>query len=81
MPAVRTLISVPAGVARMPLARVTLYSALGTVIWTALLAGAGFLLEDQYQRVADWANPVSNAVVAILVIWYLYRVINFRKGV
>lgn len=80
VPAVRTFISVPAGVARMSLARVTLYSALGTVIWTALLAGAGFLLEDQYQRVAGWANPVSNAVVALLVIWYLYRVITFRKG-
>ncbi|PJK27794.1 DedA family protein [Minwuia thermotolerans] len=80
VPAVRTFISVPAGVARMSLARVTLYSALGTVIWTALLSGAGFLLEDQYQRVAGWANPVSNAVVALLVIWYLYRVITFRKG-
>jgi membrane protein DedA with SNARE-associated domain len=79
IPAVRTLISVPAGMARMPLWRFLLYSGLGTVIWTALLATAGYLLESQYQKVEGWVNPASNLVVAAIVIWYVYRVATFRR--
>ena len=45
VPAVRTLISVPAGLARMPLVPFLAWSALGTGSWTALLTAAGFLLE------------------------------------
>jgi membrane protein DedA with SNARE-associated domain len=77
VPAVRTLISVPAGIAKMPLLPFLLYSATGTLAWTALLGGAGFILESQYRRVADWLDPVSNAVIGILVLWYIYRVVTF----
>lgn len=79
VPAVRTLISVPAGVSGMPLLPFLLYSTLGTVVWTSLLAGAGYLLEGQYERVAAWMNPVSNVVVVGLVGWYLYRVVTYKK--
>lgn len=78
IPAVRTLISVPAGVAGMPLTPFLLYTILGTVIWTAFLAGAGYLLESQYQRVSNWVNPVSNVVIGLFVLWYIYRVVTFR---
>lgn len=80
IPAVRTLISVPAGFARMPLVRFLIASTLGTVIWTALLAGAGYLLESQYRKVADWLNPIANVVIALLVLSYLYRVMTFRRA-
>ncbi len=78
IPTVRTMISVPAGVNRLPAAVFTLWSLLGTALWTSLLAGAGYLLQSQYERVSEWLNPVSNAILALLVIWYLYRVIRFR---
>ena len=78
IPAVRTLISVPAGVAGMPLTPFLLYTILGTVIWTAFLAGAGYFLESQYQRVSNWVNPVSNVVIGLFVLWYIYRVVTFR---
>ena len=79
IPAVRTLISVPAGVAGMALPRFLAYSALGTALWTALLAAAGYLLEDQYQKVGDYLNPVSNVILGLIVLGYLYRVITFRR--
>ena len=79
VPGVRTLISVPAGVARMPLPRFLAWSALGTVIWTAALAGAGFLLEGRYELVSHWVNPVSNLVVAGLAAAYLWRVATFGR--
>lgn len=80
VPAVRTLISVPAGIAGMGLRRFLLYSTLGTLLWTTFLAGAGYLLGEQYHRVAEWTNPVSNFVIAVLVLWYLYRVATFRRS-
>jgi len=76
IPTVRTFISVPAGVARMPLPRFLAYSALGTGAWTTLLALAGYLLESQYARVSAWLNPVSTAVVVLLLGGYLWRVVR-----
>lgn len=78
VPGVRTLISVPAGVAGMRLAPFLLYSTAGSLVWVTALAGAGFLLEGQYERVADWLNPVSNVVVASLAGWYLWRVATWK---
>jgi membrane protein DedA with SNARE-associated domain len=79
IPAVRTLISVPAGIAGMPLGSFLLYSAAGTILWTALLATAGYLLESQYDKVAHWMNPISNVVIGLVVLGYLYRVVRFRQ--
>ena len=80
VPAVRTLISVPAGVSRMPRPAFLAWTTLGTVLWTAFLAGAGYLLEGGYTKVEAWVNPVTNVVVAILVLGYLYRVVTFRTS-
>jgi len=81
LPAVRTLISIPAGIVRMPLLRFLLYSSLGTALWTALLAGAGYLLEAQYGKVAAWLNPVTNTILGAAVLAYLYRVATYKpKG-
>ena len=80
IPTVRTLISVPAGIAGMPLRSFLAWSTLGTGLWTALLAGAGYLLQSQYQRVSDYLNPVSTVIVVLIIGWYLYRVVTFRTG-
>ena len=74
---VRTLISIPAGVADMPHRRLVVYSALGTAIWTSILALAGYLLEERYRAVDAYLNPVSNVVVGLILVYYLYRVLTF----
>ena len=79
VPTVRTLISVPAGVTGMGLGPFLAYSAVGTAAWTGLLAGAGYLLEGQYEKVADYLNPVSNVVLGLIALAYLYRVATFRR--
>jgi membrane protein DedA with SNARE-associated domain len=79
IPALRTLISVPAGIAGMPLASFLLYSAAGTILWTALLGTAGYFLESQYEKVAHWMNPISNVVIGLIVLGYLYRVVRSFK--
>jgi len=81
VPTVRTLISIPAGLSEMPLGRFLAWSGLGTLIWTTLLALAGYLLEDAYHRVEGWVNPVSTVVVLGIVGLYLWRVATWgRRG-
>lgn len=78
VPTIRTLISVPAGVARMPLWKFLAYSAVGSAIWVSGLALAGYLLgETAFEVVQGYLEPVSNIVLAIIVIVYLYRVATF----
>ena len=78
VPAVRTLISVPAGIAGMDLPKFLLYSGLGTVVWTGFLIAGGYLLEERYEEIQSWLNPVSNTLIVVLIAWYLYRVATFR---
>jgi membrane protein DedA with SNARE-associated domain len=73
IPAVRSVISVPAGIARMQLSRFLLWSSLGTVIWTGLLTGLGYLLGTRFTEVEAWLQPASWAIVAFAVCGYLYR--------
>ena len=80
IPGVRTLISVPAGIARMAPLRFLAYSAAGTLLWTGLLAFAGYLLESQYGRVAAALDPVAKVIIAALLLGYAYRVATHGKG-
>ena len=79
IPTVRTLISVPAGINRMGMVRFLAWSALGTVLWTAFLTLAGYVLQFQYDLVAGWLDPVTQAVVAFLILGYVYRVVTFGR--
>ncbi len=56
-----------------------LYTGLGTAIWTALLAGGGYALGSAYGRIAQWLGPPTNAVIALLVLWYCWRVVTFKR--
>ena len=78
IPAVRTLISVPAGVARMALPKFLLFSAIGSLAWTAALAGAGSLLGENHDAVERYLGPVTNAVLGVLVLGYVYRVVRWK---
>jgi membrane protein DedA with SNARE-associated domain len=77
-PAVRTLISLPAGVFRMSLQRFLLFTALGSSLWSTALAVAGHSLRDGYEQVSHVLNPATNVIVGAIVLVYLYRVIRWR---
>lgn len=79
MPGIRTLISVPAGVANMPLLPFLIYTTLGSLVWIGGLATLGYLLEAQYARVANWMGPLSWVVLAGFVIWYLWRLLRQER--
>jgi len=75
---VRTLISVPAGVAPMPLVPFLVFTALGSALWTSGLTLAGYILESQYEVVEHWLDPLSTGVLVLVIVVYLYRVVTFK---
>ena len=79
-PGLRTLISIPAGVVRMSAGRFLLYSSLGSLAWTSLLATVGYQLGAQYDVVAQWLNPISNVMVGSALLLYGYRVATSQSG-
>lgn len=76
IPAVRTFISVPAGFAKMPVARYLFWSTLGTAIWTGALAYAGWTLGTRYEEVDRVIRPLSLAIIAPFVAWYFWRLLR-----
>lgn len=76
VPFARSLISVPAGFARMRLPLFLALSALGTTLWTGALTYAGLVLGSEFERVERYVGPVSTAIVLAAVAAYLFRVLR-----
>ncbi len=77
-PLIRTLISVPAGLAAMPVWKFLLFSTLGALTWNSILVGAGFVLAEHYDLVETWLDPGTNIVLGLIVLIYLYRLVTWR---
>ncbi len=78
LPTVRSLVSVPAGLLRLRFRSFFLASLLGTAIWTTVLAGAGYKLQENVSEVETMIGPVSNAILVVLLGGYLWRLWTHR---
>ena len=76
VPGVRTFVSLPAGFAGMALGPFLLYSAAGTLIWTAALAYAGVLLRANFTLVGDYIGMVTNVVLGTLALLVVRRYVR-----
>jgi membrane protein DedA with SNARE-associated domain len=77
LPVVRTFISLPAGATEMPLVSFSIYTVVGSAIWSALLAILGYLLGSQWHVLDQIIAPIGYAIAAILVVaagWWIFRV-------
>src|SRR5690606_30751122 len=79
VPVVRTLISVPAGFAKMPLHTFLLYSAAGTFLWTALLAYAGRWLGSQFPQIGHVIGIVTWVVIGAAALRYAEGLGRLRR--
>ncbi len=78
MPLGRTIISLPAGLAHMPIWKFLLWTFAGSAIWNTILALAGVIFDTRFERLHDYVGPASLALLAAAVIGYVYRVATWR---
>ncbi len=74
VPIVRTLISFPAGASKMNFWKFTIYTLLGTAVWSTILIVAGYLLGSQWENVSLYINKYENVIIilmAVLVLGYI----------
>lgn len=82
-PLVRSLVSIPAGVTRMPLLTFTLYTTIGSALWNAVLIGAGWGLGASWQHVQQYQQYFGYAVLAAIVLaigWFVWRRLGAPGG-
>jgi membrane protein DedA with SNARE-associated domain len=79
IPLVRAFVSLPAGVAKMPLVRFTVLSLIGAIPWTVGLALAGHALGGDWTSVRKGFEYVDYAVVALVVIAIVYGFVRRRR--
>lgn len=86
IPAIRQLISIPAGLSRMNIGVFALFTALGALVWNAVLAGLGYWLSlyvkpaDLFEKVEQYNSYLTYAGYALLAICVIYILYNaFHK--
>jgi membrane protein DedA with SNARE-associated domain len=83
VPLVRSFVSIPAGIARMPFWRFTVYTTIGSAVWNGLWIGLGFALGPAMEPVLTrWSGVLSNVVVVLVVAataWFVVRRVRLER--
>ncbi len=90
LPAIRQLISIPAGLAKMNFAKFILYTTIGAGVWNSILAAMGWYLhsfvpkdqlEDKINEYSEYIKAVIIAAVLLAIAYFIIRAIikNNRK--
>jgi membrane protein DedA with SNARE-associated domain len=75
IPIFRSLISIPAGITRMPLWRFALLTAAGSLVWNSIFVLSGFFLGESWHIVERYADILQYVVIAVAVLavaWFVY---------
>jgi membrane protein DedA with SNARE-associated domain len=83
VPVVRSLISIPAGMTRMPMGRFLLYTAIGSGVWNTVFVTAGYALGAQWEDVGRYSDPINYTVyaaIAATVVVFVVRRLRARPA-
>jgi len=79
LPIVRTFISFPAGVVKTPLLPFTVLSFVGSFVWCAALAAAGYWFGSQWEIIRTYMRPFDIPIAIVLVVGFVYYVYRHIK--
>jgi membrane protein DedA with SNARE-associated domain len=82
LPVIRTVISLPAGIAKMNFKRFVIYSFVGSVPWTFMLAYIGYWLGPRWRDIESVFHSLDVVVigaVVVLIVWYVVKLRNNRS--
>ena len=79
-PVIRSFISIPAGIFRMPFWRYTVLSLIGSAVWCFAIAGAGYAAGRSYARFHHDFSFVEYAIVAAVLVLAAYLIVRWRRS-
>lgn len=79
IPVVRSVVSIPAGAEKMPLARFTILTALGSFVWNAVWIAIGWGLGDQWEKAGTWGDYIQYGAVALILVAAIVLVVRTRR--
>ena len=68
LPAIRTYISLPAGIAKMNLKKFAIYSFAGSIIWSTMLTYVGVTLGEEWTKIRQYTHYIDVAVIVGIII-------------
>jgi membrane protein DedA with SNARE-associated domain len=80
VPAIRQLISIPAGVARMRMRHFLLFTTLGSFIWNTILAVLGYYLYSQKEVLNEYYQTISYGLLAFGLFFVAYLVVRSLRN-
>ena len=84
VPGIRSFISIPAGMSKMPILPFLAFTALGSSIWTTLLTVAGYYFGENYEVIETMLAPYSKGflllAVVIIIAWFIKRRLSARHN-
>lgn len=89
VPLVRTFVSYPAGISRMPMGRFLVFSTLGSLPWNAALIYAGFVVGENYPQISAAMKPYEYVIYVVVIVgvvlvlgrwWWSKRAVERRVG-
>ncbi|MCM2532579.1 DedA family protein [Neobacillus pocheonensis] len=80
LPAIRTFISLPAGVARMNLVKFLTYTAIGSLIWSGILTYVGYALGKNWQNIQNILHPITYLVAVIVLVILVFLIVKVLKS-
>ncbi|MGD1921354.1 MAG: DedA family protein [Pleurocapsa sp.] len=79
VPGIRTYISIPAGISKMPLIPFLFYSTIGSIFWVSFLTGAGYIFGANYEKVGTYLKPISVIVLIAILAFAIYWIIKRKR--
>ena len=76
IPGIRQLVSIPAGLARMPILPFVLYTALGAGIWNVVLATIGYIVGDNMDLINHYSHEIGYIILALITLVAIYYIIK-----
>lgn len=79
LPAARTFVAIPAAIMKMDLKVFLLFAFLGSLLWDGIFGAVGFYVGENSEGIERYLNIGTYTILSIALMWYVYRVITFRK--
>ena len=76
LPIIRTFISLPAGISKMDFKKFTIYTFLGSLIWSIVLGYAGYKMGENWIAIRSWFHIADIAFVVFVIGFIIYKLVG-----